>query len=104
MVSKSANYCKQTGNVALLALSEVALGRIATGVHNLPPGYDSVKGGGQTEPNPQYVHTREDGVIIPFGAPTKVGVNMGAGLAFNEFIVYNEAQVNLQYLVKMKFA
>lgn len=58
MVSKSANYCLATkiNNIGLVLLCEVALGNMnqkwATDftAANLPPGKQSTKGMGQTEP------------------------------------------------------
>ena len=134
MISKSANYCfpplgtpcPQSDDV-ILVLCEVALGNMhqlyqASNIVNLPPGKHSVKGIGQTVPDPLHVHTRPDGVVIPFGKPTRYNNNttqhysvtnttqvfnvitplQQPGLLFNEYIVYNEAQVKIQYVVKVK--
>lgn len=110
MISKSVNYCYSlTGltlnSTALLALSEVALGTMyqpptATNITQLPANTHSTKGSGQQIPDPQGNHTRADGVIIPLGKPI-INNQQRAGLLFNEFIVYNEAQVNMQYIVKV---
>lgn len=99
MISKSVAYCTPAPpeNIALLALCEVALGNIQQGYHNMAA--DSVQGAGATQPDPAQAHIRVDGSIIPLGKPIQAP---GNGLAFNEFIVYNEAQVNIQYLVKVK--
>lgn len=114
MVSKSANYCQAQGMPeALMVLGEVALGnmhelRNATAITAPPAGYHSVKGVGRTVPDLSKAHTRQDGVIIPLGVPANANTNRlggvygGGGLLFNEYIVYNEAQVNIQYLVKIK--
>lgn len=109
MVSKSANYCATTpnNNVGLMLLSEVALGNIqeltkATFVTNLPQGFHSVKGVGMTIPNPTEFYTRDDNVIVPYGKQiTNKAVN--SALLYNEYIVYDPAQVNIQYLLKLKF-
>lgn len=111
MVSKSSQYCVPTppDNIGLLALSEVALGSI----HELnqgmnlvqpPAGKQSVKGVGRTQPNLKYAHKRKDGVVIPLGKPYNEGQQaaVARSLMYNEYIVYNAAQVNLQYLVKLK--
>lgn len=84
--------------ISLLALSEVALGNIQQG--GLGAQSNSVQGIGRTQPDPNEAHLREDGSVIPLGKPIQNIVT--AGLAFNEFIVYNEAQVNIQYLVTVK--
>lgn len=111
MVSKSSQYCAPTppDNIGLLALSEVALGNIhelnqGMNLNQPPAGKDSVKGVGRTQPNLKYAHKRKDGVVIPLGRPYKEGQQAAAtrSLIHNEYIVYNEAQVNLQYLVKLQ--
>lgn len=76
----------------------------AANVTKLPPGMHSVKGIGQTAPD---ITTANDGVIIPMGEP-RLRNNIrhavpAATLLYNEYIVYNEAQVNMKYLVKVKF-
>lgn len=130
MISKSATYCLPTQNIGLMVLSEVALGNMhelnnAQNIVQPPPGTHSVKGLGQSIPDPKVAHVRDDGVIIPLGPPVQYGthqrnisqggpfqrsINMfqgmfqGApGLNFNEYIIYNEAQINMQYLIKLKF-
>lgn len=70
----------------------------AANVTKLPSGMHSVKGIGQTCPD---ITTSKDGVIVPMGQPKLQ--NNAAYLHFNEYIVYNEAQVNMKYLVKVKF-
>lgn len=109
MVSKSANYCQtsRNNNTGLMLLCEVALGdtwdlNAAKFVTELPIDKNSVKGVGQTYPNPQGMFTRSDGVIIPSGTPvTDQGIN--STLLYNEYIVYDAAQVKCQYLFRMKF-
>lgn len=68
MCSKSANYCcasyEKPRGLALLA--EVALGKMyectaAEYIEKLPPGYQSCKGLGSTEPDPEKVETLENG-------------------------------------------
>lgn len=109
MVSKSANYCGvPKGETGLLVLSEVALGNISTmtsagsGLVQAPAGFQSVKGVGQTVPDSAHQYKRKDGVIIPLGRPAKTNTP-ALGLNFNEYIVYDEAQVNMQYIVMVKF-
>lgn len=108
MVSKSANYCgtsagQQTG---LMLLSEVALGDThdltrSHYVTQLPEGKHSVKGLGKTFPDPSMAHKRRDGVVVPLGTAMNKGIQ--TDLLYNEYIVYDAAQVNVQYLLKMKF-
>lgn len=114
-ICKSINYCgtDRLGvthrSIALLLLSEVALGDMhevikATQLTSAPDGNHSVKALGQVYPNPSGTYTREDGVIIPMGRST-MSLILPSDLRrvyFNEYIVYNEAQVNMQYLVKVR--
>lgn len=114
MVSKSANYCftshtSTTGSnstTGLVLLCEVALGTPVEltqpkSVVSLPKHYHSVKGIGQTYPNPECAEYR-DGVEIPLGIPI-TDLTVESALLYNEYIVYNEAQVNIKYLFNLKF-
>lgn len=109
MVSKSANYCctSRQNNTGLMLLSEVALGDMmelnaAKYVTKLPKDKHSCKGLGKTYPNPAETHVRPDGVEIPLGQPI-TDDNLQSSLLYNEFIVYDVAQVNVQYLFKINF-
>lgn len=109
MSSKSANYCypnreKTTG---LMLLSEVALGNVyeltqAEYMDKAPQGFDSTKGCGKTAPDPRQSVTTPDGVLVPLGTPANTGVSP-TSLLYNEFIVYNTGQINLKYLLRVKF-
>ncbi|XP_074078925.1 poly [ADP-ribose] polymerase 1 isoform X2 [Macrotis lagotis] len=108
MVSKSANYChtSQGDPIGLILLGEVALGNMyelkhASHISKLPKGKHSVKGLGKTAPDPTASVTL-DGVEIPLGTGIPSGVN-DTCLLYNEYIVYDIAQVNLKYLLKLKF-
>ncbi|VVC90163.1 unnamed protein product [Leptidea sinapis] len=94
MVSKSANYCCTNTNnpIGLLLLSEVALGQI---------GVNSVLGVGRTQPDPQQAKVLDDGLMVPLGTPVSNPVQ--SSLLYNEFIVYDVAQVNVKYLLQTKF-
>lgn len=109
MVSKSANYCctSKQNSTGLMLLSEVALGDMfectsANYVTKLPKDKHSTFGKGRTMPNPEESITREDGVEIPLGK-AKTDDKMKSSLLYNEFIVYDIAQVNIQYLLRMNF-
>lgn len=109
MVSKSANYCftDNRNNTGLVMLCEVALGTSQefTGQANittLPTGFHSVKGVGQTYPDPMQSAFTPDFVEIPFGTPT-VDLSLSSSLLYNEYIVYDVAQVKVKYLFKLKF-
>lgn len=109
MVSKSANYCctSKQNNIGLMMLCEVALGdsveyNAAHYVTGLPKDKHSTKGIGKTYPNPEEDHVRSDGVKLPMGKPL-TDDKIKSSLLYNEFIVYDIAQVKVQYLFKMKF-
>uniref|UniRef100_UPI00109F0920 LOW QUALITY PROTEIN: poly [ADP-ribose] polymerase 1 n=1 Tax=Podarcis muralis TaxID=64176 RepID=UPI00109F0920 len=108
MVSKSANYChtSQTDPIGLILLGEVALGNMyelknASHITKLPKGKHSVKGLGKTAPDPTAT-TSLNGVEVPLGNGIPSGVS-NTCLLYNEYIVYDTAQVNLKYLLKLKF-
>lgn len=90
-----------------MLLSEVALGNThdllrADYIEKLPKGKHSTKGIGSTQPDPKGAHIRADGVVVPMGKPiTKRSVS--SSLLYNEYIVYDANQVNIQYLLKVKF-
>nr|XP_045597735.1 poly [ADP-ribose] polymerase 1-like isoform X1 [Procambarus clarkii] len=109
MVSKSANYCctSHINPTGLILLCEVALGEMyertrAEYVEKLPKGKHSTKGVGKTCPDPSGARILKDGVEVPLGK----GIPSGAKdttLLYNEYIVYDVAQVNAKYLLKLKF-
>lgn len=109
LVSKSAQYCYTDRNnpVGLMILSEVALGEVyelkkAEYMDKPPEGKHSTKGLGKKVPQKsEYVKWRDD-VVVPAGKP--VGSNVRASeLMYNEYIVYNTAQVKMQFLLKVRF-
>ncbi|XP_004519483.1 poly [ADP-ribose] polymerase [Ceratitis capitata] len=109
MVTKSANYCCTTSkdNTGLMLLSEVALGDMmectsAKYVTKLPPNKHSTLGRGRMMPDPKESYIREDGVEIPLGKPI-TDTSLKSSLLYNEYIVYDVAQVNIQYLFRMNF-
>ncbi|KAK7163385.1 hypothetical protein R3I93_007439 [Phoxinus phoxinus] len=112
MSSKSANYCfaNQKNNQGLLLLSEVALGDSKElldadyTADQLPSGKHSTKGLGQTAPDPNN-YVALDGVSVPMGPSVKTGVGQKGGysLLYNEYIVYNPAQVQMRYLLRVQF-
>ncbi|XP_034018181.1 poly [ADP-ribose] polymerase 1 isoform X2 [Thalassophryne amazonica] len=108
MVSKSANYChtSQSDPVGLILLAEVALGNMhelkkASHITKLPKGKHSVKGLGRTAPDPSDAGTLE-GVQVPLGKGVHTNID-DTSLLYNEYIVYDVAQVKMKYLLKIKF-
>ncbi|XP_045607388.2 LOW QUALITY PROTEIN: poly [ADP-ribose] polymerase 2 [Procambarus clarkii] len=111
MVSKSANYCwaTQRSSVGLLLLSEVALGKTNNlnnadyNANKLPKGCNSVKGCGRIAPDPKNFTTLSDGTVVPMGPASESEANNGYSLIYNEYIVYDPAQVRTRFLLKVKF-
>ena len=109
MVSKSANYCfaSQDNPQGLLMLSEVALGNMyertaADYIEKLPDGTHSCFGVGQTMPSKRDMLVTDDGVTVPFGKAQKSGV-AASSLLYNEYIVYDTAQIRQKYLIQVTF-
>ncbi|KAL5561852.1 hypothetical protein UlMin_031599 [Ulmus minor] len=109
LVSKSAQYCftDKKNPVGLMLLSEVALGEVyelkkAKYMDKPPEGKHSTKGLGKKVPQQsEYAKWRDD-VIVPCGKPVASNVK-ASELMYNEYIVYNTAQVKMQFLLKVKF-
>ncbi|CAN9503018.1 unnamed protein product [Ophioblennius macclurei] len=112
MSSKSANYCFASHNnkIGLLLLCEVALGDPNELLHadyqasSLPTGKHSTKGMGRTGPHPKN-SVMLDGVTMPMGPGMNTGAGSASGysLLYNEFIVYDPAQIRMRYLLKIQF-
>ncbi|XP_057662049.1 poly [ADP-ribose] polymerase [Diorhabda carinulata] len=107
MVSKSANYCctDSANPKGLMLLCDVALGNMyerlkADYITKLPKGMHSCKGVGRTHPDPSIVKKIGD-VEVPVGKG--VPSQQSSSLLYNEYIVYDVAQVNVKYLLKMHF-
>ncbi|XP_014212183.1 poly [ADP-ribose] polymerase [Copidosoma floridanum] len=110
MVSKSANYCctNTQSPTGLLLLCDVALGNMyecyhADYVTKLPHGTHSTWGRGQTQPDPTQSVKLKKGVEVPCGPGIPADLKQSSSLLYNEFIVYDVAQVKVDYLVKMNF-
>lgn len=77
----------------------------AKNVRKLPKSKHSVKGIGSTEPD-KTTYVTHDGAEVPMGKGTQTDLSNfddTTSLLYNEYIVYDVAQVNLKYLVKFKF-
>ncbi|XP_020212076.1 poly [ADP-ribose] polymerase 1 [Cajanus cajan] len=109
LVSKSAQYCytDKKNPVGLMLLSEVALGNVyelkkAKYMDKPPEGKHSTKGLGKKMPlESEYAKWRGD-VTVPCGKPVPSNVK-SSELMYNEYIVYNTAQVKMQFLLKVRF-
>ncbi|XP_009617761.1 poly [ADP-ribose] polymerase 1 isoform X1 [Nicotiana tomentosiformis] len=109
MVSKSAQYCftDRKNPVGFMLLSEVALGEVyelkkAKYIDKPPKGKHSTKGLGKTVPESSEFVKWRDEVVVPHGKPVPSNVK-NSELLYNEYIVYDTAQVKLQFLVKVRF-
>lgn len=110
MVSKSANYCRtsKADPTGLMLLCEVALGNMyqllgSEYITKLPKGKHSTQGIGRTGPDPVMSYKTEDDVEIPMGKGVDQPEGSKSSLLYNEFIVYDVAQVNMKYLLRMNF-
>ncbi|KAF5196272.1 Poly [ADP-ribose] polymerase [Thalictrum thalictroides] len=109
MVSKSAQYCyaDRKNPVGLMLLSEVALGEVyelkkASYMEKPPKGKHSTKGLGKTIPQQSEYVKWKDEVVVPCGKPVQSNVR-ASELMYNEYIVYDTAQVKMQFLLKVRF-
>jgi len=107
--TKSANYCctNRTNNTGVMLLCEVALGKTfdlfgAQYMDKPQAGTDSTKGVGKNAPDPAETVMLSDGVAVPIGKSVATGVT-ATTLLYNEFIVYDVAQLKIKYLFLMKF-
>lgn len=111
MVSKSANYCTTNNEMeGCILLCEVAIGKPRElyqsdyYASNLPNGYHSTKGVGGTHPDPSKTITLDDGVKVPLGKGIKFNPPPGKHLSllYNEYIVYDVAQIRMRYIIRFK--
>ena len=107
--SKSANYCaaSRAQPTGYMLLSEVALGGVyertrAEFIERLPEGKLSCKGLGRTAPDPSATVTSASGAAVPLGKPKSTGVT-DTKLLYNEYIVYDTAQIATKFLCQVKF-
>ena len=72
---------------------------------SLPKGKHSTKGMGKTAPDTKNQVKLTDGTVVPMGPGVATNVNNSGGftLAYNEFIVYDLAQIKMRYMAKIKF-
>jgi len=110
LVSKSANYCatSRTNNTGVLLLCDVALGNtydLTTSefITQLPNGKHSTKGCGTQVPDVKGDIEVEPGLVAHTGPITQDKSITAGHLMYNEYIVYDIAQIQLRYLVRLKF-
>lgn len=73
----------------------------ASYIEKLPKNKHSCKGLGMTRPNPEHVEKLDD-AEVPFGKPLP-NEKIKTDLLYNEYIVYDVAQVKVKYLCQMNF-
>ena len=108
MASKAANYCfaSRENNTGLMLCCEVALGECDEKLQSdykanlLPTGKLSTKGCGKIAP-PSDSYLDLEGCKVPLGKGQPTGVN--GSLLYNEYIVYDDAQIKMKYLLKIRF-
>lgn len=110
MSSKSANYCFTTSEktTGILMLCEVALGNMQTrkaaffetAIPNAT--HQSTFGAGKNHPDPKQAFTEPSGCVIPLGKGV-ASPYTDTTLLYNEFIVYDTAQVMPRYLLRLNF-
>lgn len=71
-------------------------------MEKLPANKHSTKGIGRTCPDPKETVKLEDGVEVPLGKGVSASVK-STSLLYNEYIVYDVAQINVKYLLKLDF-
>lgn len=110
VAEKSVGYCGLgMGEVGVFLLCEVALGNQypcygATYIEVLPRGKHSTLGCGRQVPSPSASIYTDEGVKIPLGredAEQEEGA-VKRRLTYNEHIVYNEGQVRIRYILKVR--
>jgi len=113
IIGKSASYCGLHNNIGLVLLNEVALGKINeitmddSSLVKPPAGYDSVRACGTIQPDDK--NDWKDTKLSQSGHPVvwplgKIG-NTGAKSSFmhNEYLVYDQEQVNMKYLLMLQW-
>lgn len=93
-----------------MLLCEVALGTVKELQNNyetvdtLPAGFDSVKALGRQEPDKAGHVFMPNGAICPLGKPVDASAANRFGrwrmLSHNQYVVYDEAQVAIRYVVQ----
>lgn len=105
VIAKAVKYCypNQTNNNGLILLCEVALGDSvlctdSENIEELPTDKHSVHGVGKISTNS---HILLKDVIVPTGKPVE-HPEVNTPLNFNEYVVYDNEQVKIKYLVWFK--
>ncbi|XP_062923847.1 protein mono-ADP-ribosyltransferase PARP3 [Mobula hypostoma] len=111
--SKSAAYVGFTSSKeGIMFLTEVALGNVHyifnddPQLRKPPTGFDSVVARGHTEPDPSQDKVEiidEKRVIVSQGKPKKVKLAKNSSFDQSEYVIYQESQARLRYLVQVEY-
>ena len=71
--------------------------------NKLPANKSSTKGLGKSEPNRKQWVKIENDVLLPIGDIVSKDNTNSYTLLYNEYIVYDEAQIKTRFLVKIEF-
>jgi len=104
MVSKSANYCCAYNQIGLMLLCEVMTGEennlyyadYNAGELAKNNNKDCTKGCGKTAPDPTKSAYTKDGIEVPYGPAIEVDNTDKPYLYYNEYIVYDVAQIKMR--------
>eukprot|EP00005_Dracoamoeba_jomungandri_P005506 CAMPEP_0174260434 /NCGR_PEP_ID=MMETSP0439-20130205/9708_1 /TAXON_ID=0 /ORGANISM="Stereomyxa ramosa, Strain Chinc5" /LENGTH=570 /DNA_ID=CAMNT_0015344681 /DNA_START=41 /DNA_END=1750 /DNA_ORIENTATION=+ len=110
--AKSAAYVRRAGDIGIMFLSEVALGkehhinRDDCSLTRAPPGYDCIIAKGHTEPDPAQDTTIEiegNEVVVPQGEPKRMPEWQNSSFSHSEYLIYKESQNRIRYLLKIRW-
>ncbi|XP_062503131.1 protein mono-ADP-ribosyltransferase PARP3-like isoform X2 [Corticium candelabrum] len=109
--SKSAGYVRTAAKTGIMFLAQVALGK----EHSItmddwtltapPSGFDSIVARGRTEPAPTrdiLVKLEGKDVTVPQGKPLDQPHYSTSNFSQSEYLIYNESQCCIRYLLKLK--
>jgi len=111
--AKSANYVGAAGDIGIMFLNEVVLGKehhIAmddSSLREAPKGFDSIIAKGWTEPDPEKditIKIEGKDVVVPQGKPIKMPKWSKSTFSQTEYLVYKENQCRIRYLLKIKWS
>ena len=110
MAEKSANYCcaNISNNVGLFLLCEAAIGNpkvysnFCGDAADRLDGCHSTHGMGTNIPDPKQSVKLDGDITVPNG-PIIRNPDPRAGIAHDEFVIYNVNQIKMRYLLKVKF-
>jgi len=112
MIAKSSQYLGLHGNIGLVLLNEVTLGKMHRiqrdnpSLTKAPNGCNSVLAEGTVMPNPnddivdKNLSSSGHPVIIPQGRDYNTGIN--SSFLHNEYLIYDQTQVAMRYLIKLE--